>query len=63
MIGIASTWTGTMPCNLTQRALADQVAEAVTAAGGVPLVFNTIAVSDNQTQGTAGMRRRSSRAR
>ena len=56
VIGIASTWTGTMPCNLTQRALADRVAEAVTAAGGVPLVFNTIAVSDNQTQGTAGMR-------
>ena len=45
-----------MPCNLTQRELAAQVAEAVTAAGGVPLEFNTIAVSDNQTQGTPGMR-------
>jgi dihydroxy-acid dehydratase len=56
VIGIASTWTGTMPCNLTQRELADRVAEAVTEAGGVPLVFNTIAVSDNQTQGTPGMR-------
>ena len=56
IVGIASTWTGTMPCNLTQRELADQVAEAVTAAGGVPLIFNTIAVSDNQTQATSGMR-------
>jgi len=56
VIGIASTWTGTMPCNLTQRELADRVAEAVTEAGGVPLVFNTIAVSDNQTQATPGMR-------
>jgi dihydroxy-acid dehydratase len=56
IVGIASTWTGTMPCNLTQRELADHVAAAVTEAGGVPLVFNTIAVSDNQSQGTPGMR-------
>jgi dihydroxy-acid dehydratase len=55
-VGIASTWTGTMPCNLNQRRLADRVASAVEEAGGVPLVFNTIAVSDNQTQGTPGMR-------
>jgi len=56
IVGIASTWTGTMPCNLTHRDLAAAVAEGVTAAGGVPLEFNTIAVSDNQTQGTPGMR-------
>ncbi len=56
IIGIASTWTGTMPCNLNQRELADRVGEGVTAAGGVPLGFNTIAVSDNQSQGTPGMR-------
>ena len=56
IVGIASTWTGTMPCNLTQRELADHVAAAVTDAGGVPLAFNTIAVSDNQSQGTPGMR-------
>jgi len=55
-VGIASTWTGTMPCNLNQRRLADRVAGGVEEAGGVPLVFNTIAVSDNQTQGTPGMR-------
>jgi dihydroxy-acid dehydratase len=56
IIGVASTWTGTMPCNLNQRALADRVVEGVTAAGGVGLVFNTIAVSDNQSQATPGMR-------
>jgi dihydroxy-acid dehydratase len=56
IIGVASTWTGTMPCNLTQRELADRVGEGVTAAGGVALGFNTIAVSDNQSQGTPGMR-------
>src|SRR5687768_13271501 len=56
VVGIASTWTGTMPCNLTQRELAAQVAAAVGAAGGVALGFNTIAVSDNQSQGTPGMR-------
>jgi len=56
IVGIASTWTGTMPCNLGHRELTDQVAAAVTGAGGVPLPFNTIAVSDNQSQGTPGMR-------
>src|SRR5437773_7156498 len=56
IVGIASTWTGTMPCNLNQRELARHVAAGVTAAGGVPLPFNTIAVSDNQSQGTPGMR-------
>ena len=56
IVGIAATWTGTMPCNLNQRELSDAAAAAVTAAGGVPLPFNTIAVSDNQSQGTQGMR-------
>src|SRR5215210_2641590 len=56
IVGVASTWTGTMPCNLTQRDLSDRVVEAVDAAGGVALPFNTIAVSDNQSQGTPGMR-------
>src|SRR4051812_24476235 len=56
IVGIASTWTGTMPCNLNHRELSDQAAAAVEAAGGVPLPFNTIAVSDNQSQGTPGMR-------
>ncbi|MFL5952068.1 MAG: dihydroxy-acid dehydratase [Gaiellaceae bacterium] len=56
IIGVASTWTGTMPCNLNQRELADRVSEGVSAANGLPLGFNTIAVSDNQSQGTPGMR-------
>ena len=56
IVGIASTWTGTMPCNLTHRELAAAVARGVEEAGGVPLEFNTIAVSDNQTQATPGMR-------
>jgi len=56
IVGVASTWTGTMPCNLNQRQLADRVADGVAAAGGVALGFNTIAVSDNQSQATPGMR-------
>src|SRR3954469_17916150 len=56
IVGIASTWTQTMPCNLNHRRLADRAAAAVEAAGGVALQFNTIAVSDNQSQGTPGMR-------
>jgi len=56
IVGIASTWTGTMPCNLNQRRLAGRAASAIASAGGVPLEFNTIAVSDNQSQGTPGMR-------
>src|SRR5690348_16929466 len=56
IVGIASTWTGTMPCNLNQRRLAERAAAAIAAAGGVALEFNTIAVSDNQSQGTPGMR-------
>ena len=56
IVGVASTWTGTMPCNLNQRELAEHVGSGVSGAGGLPLGFNTIAVSDNQSQGTPGMR-------
>jgi len=56
IVGVASTWTRTMPCNLGLRALAGAVCAAVEAAGGVALEFNTIAVSDNQSQATPGMR-------
>src|SRR5882672_7616290 len=55
-IGIASTWTGTMPCNLNQRLLAQHVAAGIRAAGGTPFEFNTVAVSDNLTMGTESMR-------
>ena len=56
IVGVASTWTGTMPCNVNQLELSRHVCDGVAAAGGVPLPFNTIAVSDNQSQGTPGMR-------
>jgi dihydroxy-acid dehydratase len=56
IVGVASTWTGTMPCNIGQLDLSARIAAAVESAGGVPLPFNTIAVSDNQSQGTPGMR-------
>ncbi len=56
IVGISSMWTQTMPCNLNHRDLAAAVEEGVTLAGGVALTFNTIAVSDNQTQATPGMR-------
>src|SRR3954469_23529632 len=56
IVGVVSTWTQTMPCNLNHLALSARVADGVTAAGGVALPFNTIAVSDNQSQGTPGMR-------
>jgi dihydroxy-acid dehydratase len=56
IVGVVSTWTQTMPCNLNQLELAARVGEGVSAEGGVPLGFNTIAVSDNQSQGTPGMR-------
>src|SRR4051812_11410798 len=56
IVGVASTWTGTMPCNLNHLQLSARVSDGVTAAGGVPLPFNTIAVSDNQSQATPGMR-------
>jgi dihydroxy-acid dehydratase len=56
IIGVASTWIETMPCNFHLRALAAKVKEGVRAAGGTPMEFNTIAISDGITMGTAGMR-------
>src|SRR5918997_551584 len=56
IIGVASTWTETMPCNFGLRALAAKVKEGVRAAGGTPMEFNTVAISDGITMGTSGMR-------
>jgi dihydroxy-acid dehydratase len=56
LVGIASTWIETMPCNYNQRELAEQVRRGIRAAGGMPVEFNTIAVSDGVTMGTPGMR-------
>jgi dihydroxy-acid dehydratase len=55
LIGIANTWTDTTPCNAHLRDLGEWVKEGVREAGGVALEFNTIAVSDGITMGTAGM--------
>jgi dihydroxy-acid dehydratase len=56
IVGIANTWTETMPCNFHLRRLAEKVKEGVREAGGTPMEFNTIAVSDGITMGTEGMR-------
>jgi len=56
IIGIANTWTETMPCNFTLRALAEHVKRGVREAGGKPMEFNTIAISDGITMGTEGMK-------
>ncbi len=56
IIGIANTWIETMPCNFNLRELAVKVKEGVRSAGGTPMEFNTIAVSDGVTMGTEGMK-------
>jgi dihydroxy-acid dehydratase len=56
LIGVATTWIETMPCNLNQRHLAEFVKAGVRAAGGTPMEFNTIAISDGVTMGTEGMK-------
>ncbi len=56
IIGIANTWIETMPCNFNLRELAGHVKTGVRAAGGTPMEFNTIAISDGITMGTEGMK-------
>jgi dihydroxy-acid dehydratase len=56
LIGVANTWIETMPCNFHLRRLAAKVKEGIRAAGGTPMEFNTIAISDGETMGTEGMR-------
>jgi dihydroxy-acid dehydratase len=56
LVGVATTWIETMPCNLNQRVLAEHVKRGVRAAGGTPLEFNTVSVSDGVSMGTEGMR-------
>jgi dihydroxy-acid dehydratase len=55
-IGIANTWTEAMPCNFHLRGLAEHIKDGVRAAGGTPMEFNTVAVSDGVTMGTQGMK-------
>src|ERR1700759_1218563 len=56
IIGVANTWIETMPCNFHLRALAKHVKDGIRAAGGTPMEFNTIAISDGITMGTPGMK-------
>ena len=56
IIGVATTWIETMPCNLNQRMLAQHVKQGIRDAGGTPMELNTISVSDGVTMGTIGMR-------
>jgi len=56
LVGIASTWIETMPCGYNLRALVEHVKRGVRDAGGTPMEFNTIAISDGITMGTEGMK-------
>ena len=56
LIGVANTWIETMPCNFHLRRLSAKAKEGIRAAGGTPMEFNTIAISDGETMGTEGMR-------
>src|SRR5229473_3141684 len=56
IIGVANTWTETMNCNYNLRELAPKVKDGIRAAGGTPMEYNTIAISDGITMGTEGMK-------
>lgn len=56
IVGVAHTWIETMPCNYNQRRLAERVKEGIREAGGTPMEYNTVAISDGVTMGTEGMK-------
>jgi dihydroxy-acid dehydratase len=56
LIGVANTWIEVMPCNYHLRRLSERVKAGIRAAGGTPIEFNTIAISDGISMGTEGMR-------
>src|SRR6202163_4387164 len=56
LIGVSNTWIETMLCNFHLRRLSAKVKEGIREAGGTPMEFNTIAISDGETMGTEGMR-------
>jgi dihydroxy-acid dehydratase len=56
LVGVVTNWIETMPCNLNHRDLAVHVKRGVREAGGTPLEFNTISISDGVAMGTEGMR-------
>ncbi len=56
LVAVVHTWSDVSPCNLNLRDLAAAAAAGIRAAGGTPVEFNTIAVTDGIAMGTAGMR-------
>ena len=56
LIMVAHEWIGTMPCNFSQRALAQRVMAGIREAGGTPMEVNTISISDGISMGTEGMK-------
>jgi len=56
LVGVANTWIEVMPCNFHLRRLSERVKAGVRAAGGTPIEYNTIAVSDGISMGTEGMK-------
>ncbi|MEK7367238.1 MAG: dihydroxy-acid dehydratase [candidate division NC10 bacterium] len=56
LVGVAHCWIGITPCNFNHRHLAERVKEGVRAAGGTPIEYNTIAVTDGIAMGTEGMK-------
>jgi len=56
LVAVANTWTEVTPCNFHLRSLAEKVKEGVRAAGGTPIEFDTITISDGITMGTEGMK-------
>src|SRR2546422_2807233 len=56
LVGVANTWIEIGPCNYHLRELAQHVKQGIRAAGGTPLEFNTVSISDGITMGTEGMR-------
>jgi len=56
LVGVANTWIEVMPCNSHLRRLAEKVKAGIRAAGGTPIEYNTIAVSDGISMGTEGMK-------
>ena len=56
LVMVAHSWIGTMPCNYSQRELAQHVMAGVRAAGGTPMEVNTVSISDGISMGTQGMK-------
>src|SRR3984893_1036917 len=56
LVGVANTWTEIGPCNFHLRRLAAKIKEGIRAAGGTPMEFNTVSISDGITMGAQGMK-------